>query len=99
MLSGMPDVARRSAESRVRVGVIGEHQVLTDMSENRDIYRLAPGTDWNARTREVRATAQAFELAINNPIAGCITMSVPGFASETYCSNTLPGKSFVKAGT
>ena len=58
MLSAMPDVARRLAEKRVRVGVIGEHQALTDMPENRDIYRLVPGTDWNARTRGVGATAQ-----------------------------------------
>ena len=58
MLSNMPEVARRLADGQVRIGIIGEHQALTDMPENRDIYRLLPGTDWNARTRGVGATPQ-----------------------------------------
>lgn len=58
MLSGMPEVARALVASEVRVGIIGEHQVLTDMPENRDIYQSNPGTDWNARTRGVGATSR-----------------------------------------
>lgn len=58
---------------------------------------IAIGVDY--RVTKFLSVGPSFELAINNPIAGCVSTSASGFAGSTYCSNTEPGKSFVKAET
>lgn len=58
---------------------------------------LAIGVDY--RVTKFLSLGPSFELAINNPIAGCVSTSAPGFAGTTYCSNSEPGKNFVKAET
>jgi hypothetical protein len=80
-------------------GMIPVTQLRVDMSIDHHAISvpLAIGVDYRVTT--FLSLGPSFELAINNPIAGCITMSAPGFASETYCSNTQPGKGFVKAET
>lgn len=56
---------------------------------------LAIGVDY--RVAKFLSIGPSFELAINNPIAGCVTTSATGFAGTSYCSNSEPGKNFVKA--
>ena len=58
---------------------------------------LAIGVDY--RVAKFLSVGPSFEAAINNPIAGCLTTSAPGFAGSTYCSNSEPGKQFIKADT
>lgn len=58
---------------------------------------LAIGVDY--RVTKFLSLGPSFELAINNRIAGCVTTSATGFAGSTYCSNTEPGKNFIKAET
>jgi hypothetical protein len=58
---------------------------------------LAIGVDY--RVTKFLSLGPSFELAINNPIAGCVSTSAAGFAGTTYCSNSEPGKNFVKAET
>lgn len=40
----------------VRVGIIGQGQVTTDMPEHADLNDVFPGTDWDGATRGVAAT-------------------------------------------
>jgi hypothetical protein len=58
---------------------------------------IAVGVDY--RVTKFLSLGPSFELAVNNPIAGCVSTSAAGFAGSTYCSNTEPGKNFVKAET
>jgi hypothetical protein len=58
---------------------------------------LGIGVDY--RVAKFFSVGPSFEAAINNPIAGCLSASAAGFAGSTYCSNTEPGKNFVKADT
>jgi hypothetical protein len=58
---------------------------------------IALGVDY--RVTKFLSLGPSFELAINNPIAGCVSTAAAGFAGSTYCSNTDPGKNFVKAET
>ena len=57
MLTKIPPAAIQAiANNHVRIGVIGAHQVTTDMPEYADLYTAFPGTDWDKRTRGVAAT-------------------------------------------
>lgn len=58
---------------------------------------LAIGIDY--RVAKFLSVGPSFEAAINNPIAGCLSTSAPGFVGTSYCSNSEPGKNFVKAET
>ncbi len=58
---------------------------------------LSIGVDY--RVAKFLSVGPSFEAAINSPVAGCLSASASGFAGQTYCSNTEPGKSFVKAET
>jgi hypothetical protein len=67
MLDGMSQsVAVRNsiASFATRIGIIGVHQVTTDMPEHRNLYALFPSVDWNTRTRGVGATTQIPLLSI-----------------------------------
>ncbi len=58
---------------------------------------LGIGIDY--RVTKFLSVGPSFELAINNPIVGCAETTASGFSGTTYCSNTSPGKDFVKAET
>jgi hypothetical protein len=58
---------------------------------------IAVGVDY--RVTRFLSLGPSFELAVNNPVAGCAAFSASGFVGSTYCSNSEPGKSFVKAET
>ncbi len=51
-----PDAIDAIVDADVRIGVIGEEQVTTDLPEHADLNEAFPGTDWDARTRGVGAT-------------------------------------------
>ncbi|MBL8524601.1 MAG: hypothetical protein JNN20_12995 [Betaproteobacteria bacterium] len=57
MLQMRPDLIEVLVFNNVRVGIIGTHQVTTDIPEYRNLYSLFPGTDWDASTRGLGATS------------------------------------------
>jgi hypothetical protein len=73
----------------VQADVSLEHHAVT--------VPLAIGVDY--RVTKFLSLGPSFELAINNPVAGCVSTSATGFAGTSYCSSSEPGKNFVKAET
>lgn len=57
LLGGRPDLVAVMVERDVRVGIIGKGEVTTDLPEYASLYTMFPGTDWDARTRGLGATA------------------------------------------
>jgi len=56
MLAGRPDVRDALIASRVRVGIMAESEVTTDMPEHSDLNEAFPETDWDTRARGLGAT-------------------------------------------
>ena len=56
MLAGIPDVRDAIVANGVRVAVMAESKVTTDIPEHSDLNEVFPGTDWDARARGVAAT-------------------------------------------
>lgn len=67
MLTGVPQAEEIRASITVlatRIGIIGAHQVPTDMPEHRTLYAQFPGVDWNTRARGIAATPDIPLLSI-----------------------------------
>ena len=56
MLVNRPDLRATIAEMGVRVAIMAELEVTTDIPEHSDLYEAFPSTDWNARARGLSAT-------------------------------------------
>ena len=56
MLVNRPDLRATIAEMGVRVAIMAESEVTTDIPEHSDLYEAFPSTDWNARARGLGAT-------------------------------------------
>ncbi len=56
MMSKRPDLVEKMVGNGLRVGIIGEFEVTTDLPEYSDLQRLFPETEWDTRTRGVGAT-------------------------------------------
>ena len=56
MLVNRPDLRATIAEMGVRVAIMAESEVTTDIPEHSDLYEAFPSTDWNARARGLSAT-------------------------------------------
>ena len=82
--SGIP-TTRTAATSRPT----GRSSTMRCRSRSRSASTIA--------SRSSSRSDRRSNAAINNPIAGCLTTSAAGFAGATYCSNTEPGKNFIKA--
>lgn len=56
MLEGRPDVREQLITFRVRIGIMAESEVTTDMPEHSDLDEVFPATDWDTRARGLGAT-------------------------------------------
>ena len=50
VLANRPDILEALADTRTHVAIMAEGEVLTDIPEFRNLYRLAPGRDWDVIT-------------------------------------------------
>lgn len=50
VLANRPDLLEALADTRTHVAIMAEGEVLTDIPEYRNLYRLAPGRDWDVIT-------------------------------------------------
>jgi hypothetical protein len=58
---------------------------------------LSIGVDY--RVLSFLSVGPSFEVAVNAPVAGCVATSAAGTSGSSYCTNSDPGKSFLKADT
>lgn len=56
MLALRPDIRATLAELGVRVAILAESEVITDIPEYSDLYEAFPDTDWNTRARGLGPT-------------------------------------------
>lgn len=57
MLAKRPEIIGTLAQTKIRVGIMAESEVTTDMPEHSDLDEAFPGTDWDTRARGLGATA------------------------------------------
>lgn len=58
MLAFRPDVREAMTANGARVAVMARSEKTTDIPEHRDLYTIAPGTDWNTRARGLGGTVE-----------------------------------------
>lgn len=56
MLRNKPCIRKAIVQSGIRIGIIAESEVTTDMPEYSDFYKVWPNIDWNKRGRGFGAT-------------------------------------------
>ena len=56
MLALRSDLRTTIAELGIRVAIMADSEVTTDIPEHSDLYEAFPGTDWNTRARGLGAT-------------------------------------------
>ena len=56
MIGHRPDVIAAMLDNGLRIGVIADTEVTSDMPEYSDIYDQFPGVDWDTRARGLGAT-------------------------------------------
>lgn len=77
MMAKRPEVLARMVQNRLRLAVMAETEVTTDIPEHRDLYTAFPGTDWNTRTRGLGAT-------LARPAVSCAEENVMRLMSDRY---------------
>ena len=80
MLQARPDLARKMAERRFRLGVIGVGELAVELPEYRDLPTSYPNTDWEA--------ARAYGATVGRPLAAAPEENLLCTAKDTY-----PGQS------
>jgi hypothetical protein len=56
MLTRRPDVRAELISNHIRIGVMAQDEVTTDMPEHSDLYQVWPSIDWDTRARGLGAT-------------------------------------------
>ena len=82
MLAKRPEVAARMVQNRMRVAVMAETEVTTDIPEHSDLYTAFPGTDWNTRARGLGAT-------IARPALSCAEENVMRYMTDRYLGEDI----------
>ena len=77
MMSKRPEVLQRIVQNRVRLGIMATTEVTLDIPEHRDLGTAFPGTDWNARSRGLGATAA-------RPVCTCAEENLMRLANDAY---------------
>ncbi len=90
---------QRDTQSFSRPVATGNGNVQADWSLDHHAVAIPLSIGVDYRVAKFFSVGPSFEAAINTPIAGCLSASAAGLAGQTYCSNTEPGKSFIKADT
>lgn len=73
--------------------------VNADISVTQHSVVIPIGIGADYRLTKFLSIGPSFEYKVASAIAGCVETSATGFAGTTYCSNSEPGSSFVKAHT
>lgn len=82
MIGHRPDIIEAMLANGLRVGVIGESELTTDLPEYADLYEQFPGTDWNTRARGLGATPFIPLSSVGEENVGCYP-SDPYFNEES----------------
>lgn len=56
MVAGRDDIVAHLQAAHIRVAIMAESEVTTDIPEHADLYEAFPGTDWDERARGLGAT-------------------------------------------
>ena len=82
MLAKRPEALARMVQNRMRVAIMAETEVTTDIPEHADLYTAFPGTDWNTRARGLGAT-------IARPAVSCAEENVMRLMSDRYLGEDI----------
>ena len=82
MLKLRPDAAAALVQQRVRVAIMADTEVTTDIPEHRDLYQAFPGVDWDTRARGLGATAA-------RPATSAAEENVLCYANDRYRSENI----------
>lgn len=77
MMQKRDDVRLAAIERSLRIGVMGEDQVTTDMPEHADLNEVFPPTNWDERARGLGAT-------LDRPLSSCAEENVSCLAGDPY---------------
>ena len=73
--------------------------VTADIAVTHHAVVIPIGIGADYRLTKFLSLGPSFEYKIASAVAGCVETSASGFAGTTYCSNSSPGETFVKAHT
>jgi hypothetical protein len=82
MLEKRPEIAAKLRENHIRVGVMAETEVTTDMPEHSDLNEAFPGTDWDTRARGLGAT-------LARPLTSCGEENLLALAGDRYAGESI----------
>ncbi len=82
MLSKRPDVLAALIDNHIRVGIMAQSEVTTDMPEHADLYEAFPGTDWDTRARGLGAT-------IARPLSSVGEENLLGLPGDPYAAENI----------
>ncbi len=82
MLAHRPEIAEKLREIRVRVGIMAESEVTTDMPEHSDLNTAFPETNWDTRARGLGAT-------VARPLSSCAEENVLGLPRDPYAGENI----------
>lgn len=82
MLSERPDIAAELRDNNIRVGIMDQTEVTTDMPEHSDLYTAFPGTDWDTRARGLAAT-------LERPLTSCGEENLLALAGDPYVGESI----------
>ncbi len=82
MLALRPELRERLLANRIRVGIMAETEVTTDMPEHSDLNEAFPGTDWDARARGLGAT-------IARPLTSCGEENLLALNGDRYAGESI----------
>ena len=82
MLSERPDVIEPMIEGKIRVAIMADEEVTTDIPEHADLYEVFPETDWNTRARGLGAT-------LVRPATSVGEENLLGFVGDPYVGESI----------
>lgn len=82
MLEKRPEIGAKLAEHRIRVGIMAEGEVTTDMPEHADLDEAFPETDWDTRARGLGAT-------LARPLTSCGEENLLGLTGDRYAGESI----------
>lgn len=82
MLSRRPDVRDALIGAEVRIGIMSQDEVTTDMPEHSDLYEAFPGTDWDTRARGLSAT-------LERPLTSVGEENLLGLPDDRYAGESI----------
>ncbi|CAN5322311.1 hypothetical protein BH09BAC4_BH09BAC4_27320 [soil metagenome] len=82
LIEKIPAVVAKMIQNKIRVAIMAESEVTTDIPEHSDLYTAFPGTDWNTRARGLGATLQ-------RPACSCAEENLLCYPSDRYLGEDI----------